>query len=175
MSNNNTPPLSFQEYAFIKGWKYGVVSPTYDQGYLTVGGKEVTKTLNGPLMVTFTSIWAVGSLDAKYTKIKIRVVNEQGHILTLTENSFMETFEGMPSEVMITENAPFISRFDEIQKFYVWAFSPFNEYLVARPKEKIYIDLVPPQYPVEENSVTTYAYAYVILYREYDNNFGEKV
>jgi len=162
LSNNNTPPLSFQEYAFIKGWKYGVVSPTYDQGYLTVGGKEVTKTLNGPLMVTFASIWSVGSLDAKYTKIKIRVVNEQGHILTLTENSFMETFEGMPSEVMITENA-------------VWAFSPFNEYLVARPKEKIYIDLVPPQYPVEENSVTTYAYAYVILYREYDNNFGEKV
>ena len=175
MSSSASPAvLAFPEYALVRGWQYQLVSPTYEQGYLNVGGKEVKKSLDGPLMVMFASAVVAGSLDAKYTKIRIRVINEEGHILTLADNTFYEVFETMPSHAAITGNAPFISSFDEISKSYVWAFAPFREYLVARAGEKVEIELIPPQTPVEETAPTTYSYAYTIIYKEYDSNFGER-
>ena len=175
MSNTSNAILAFPEYALVKGWQYQLVSPTYERGFLTVGGKEVSKTLNGPLMIMFATAIVTGSLDAKYTKIRVRVINEKGHIFTLVESTFYQVFESMPSHAMVTNNAPFISSFDEISKSYVWAFAPFNEYLVARAGEKVEIELIPPQNPIEETSPTTYSYAYTVIYREYESDFGERV
>jgi len=174
MSNINNAILAFPEYALVKGWQYQLVSPTYEQGYLTVGGKEVSKTLNGPLVVLFAAAVVAGSLDAKYTKIRIRVINEKGHILTLVENTFYEVFETMPSQTAILRDAPFITSYDEISKSYVWMLAPFNEYLAVRAGEKVELELIPPQNPVEETAPTTYSYAYTIIYREYESDFGER-
>jgi len=175
MSNINNAILAFPEYALVKGWQYQLISPTYEQGYLTVGGKEVSKTLNGPLVVLFAAAVVAGSLDAKYTKIRIRVINQRGQVLALVENTFYEVFETMPSHSSITENAPFISSFDEISKSYVLAIAPSREYLVARAGEKVELELIPPQNPVEETAPTTYSYAYTIIYKEYESDFGERV
>jgi hypothetical protein len=175
MSNASNAILAFPEYALVKGWQYQLISPIYEQGYLTVGGKEVRKVLNGPLVVLFAAAVVAGSLDAKYTKIRIRLVNVKGQVLALVENTFYEVFETMPSHAAITSNAPFIPSFDEISKSYVWALAPSREYLVARAGEKVEVELIPPQNPVEETGPTTYSYAYTIIYREYDNNFGERV
>jgi len=175
MSSTGNAILAFSEYALVRGWQYQLISPTYEQGYLTVGGKEVEKTLNGPLVITFASAVVAGSLDAKYTKIRIRIINEKGHVLTLIENTFYEVFEYMPSYAAITSNVPFISSFDEISKSYAWAIAPFREYLVVRAGEKVEIELIPPQNPIEETAPTTYSYAYTIIYREYESDFGERV
>ena len=175
MSSSASPAiLAFPEYALVRGWQYQLVSPTYEQGYLNVGGKEVRKTLNGPLMVTFAAAVVAGSLDAKYTKIRIRITNEKGQTLTLVENTFYEVFETMPSQTAILRDAPFITSYDEISKSYVWMLAPYSEYLVVRADEKVEFELIPPQNPVEETAPTTYSYAYTIIYREYDSNFGER-
>jgi len=175
MGNASNAILAFPEYALVRGWQYQLISPTYEQGFLKVGGKEVEKVLNGPLVITFAAAVVAGSLDAKYTKIRIRIINEKGHVLTLVENTFYEVFETMPSHAAITSNAPFISSFDEISKSYVWAMAPFREYLVVRAGEKVEIELIPPQNPIEETAPTTYSYAYTIIYREYESDFGERV
>jgi len=175
MSNVSNAILAFPEYALVRGWQYQLISPTYEQGYLTVGGKEVRKVLNGPLVVLFAAVVVSGSLDAKYTKIRIRLVNEIGQVLALVENTFYEVFETMPSHAAITSNAPFVPSFDEISKSYVWTLAPSSEYLVARAGEKVEVELIPPQNPVEETGPTTYSYAYTIIYKEYGSNFGERV
>ena len=174
MSNASNAVLSFPEYALVRGWQYQVISPTYEQGYLIVGGNEVKRVLNGPLAVMFATAIVAGSLDAKYTRVRIRVINERGQALELVESTFYDFFALMPSHAMITSNASFISSFDEISKSYVWVFAPSNGYLVARAGEKIELDLIPPQGPVEETTPTTYSYAYTIIYREYGSNFGER-
>jgi len=175
MSNASNAILAFPEYALVRGWQYQLLSPTYERGFLTVGGKEIRKVLNGPLVITFAAFAVVGSLDAKYTKIRIKIINEKGRILTLVDNTFYEVFETMPSHAAITSNAPFISSFDEISKSYVWAFAPFREYLVVRAGEKVEADLIPPQNPIEETTPTTYSYSILVIYREYESDFGERV
>jgi hypothetical protein len=175
MSNASNAILAFPEYALVRGWQYQLLTPTYERGFLTVGGKEVSKTLNGPLVITFAAFAVVGSLDAKYTKIRIKIISENGRILTLVDNTFYEVFETMPSHAAITSNAPFISSYDEISKSYVWAFAPFREYLVVRAGEKVEADLIPPQNPIEETGPTTYSYSILVIYREYERDFGERV
>ena len=176
MSSSASPAvLAFPEYALVRGWQYQLVSPKYEQGFLTVGGKEIRRELGGPLMVMFVVAAVTGSLDAKYTKVKISVVNEDGHILTLVESTPYEIFYSIPSHVTELRNAPFLTKFDEISKSYVWVLAPFNEYLVVRAGEKVEVELIPPQNPVEETGPTTYSYAYTIIYREYENDFGERV
>jgi len=172
MSNTSNVILAFPEYALVRGWQYQVISPTYEQGYLIVGGNEVKRVLNGPLAIMFATAIVAGSLDAKYTRIRIRIINERGQALELVESTFYDFFTLMPSHAMITSNASFISSFDEISKSYVWAFAPSSEYLVARAGEKVELDLIPPQSPVEETAPTTYSYAYTIIYREYEGNLG---
>ena len=174
MSNASNAILAFPEYALVRGWQYQLISPKYEQGYLTVGGKEVRRELSGPLMVMFVVAAVTGSLDAKYTKAKISVVNKNGHILTLVESTPYEIFYSIPSHVTELRNAPFLAKFDEISKSYVWVLAPSMEYLVARAGEKVEIELIPPQNPIEETGPTTYAYAYTVIYREYESDFGER-
>jgi len=83
--------------------------------------------------------------------------------------------QGLAKERPVCFEAPFISSYDEISKSYVWAFAPFREYLVVRAGEKVEADLIPPQTPIEETGPTTYSYSILVIYREYESDFGERV